>query len=145
MPSKLLRWLFSKWFFVTYFALGLVYYLSLPLILGNLRYRDAAFQTVGLMTGSDPFTFSKDIETNVFVWLLAWLIHLLSWLLIPALIALVVTDARDEIQKTQRLNSDLARLAAEAGFNQEEIPVVLKELNSEMEKILAEIRTGGKT
>lgn len=142
MTRSILGWLFSKWFFLAFFALGLAYLITLPMMVDNVAWRTAGFQTFGLMTGSDPFTFRDVIESHVVAWSLAWLIHLASWLLIPALIALIVADARDDIKRTQSLDEGFAALAAEAGFSKEEIPGIVELLNAETERYVAEVRKG---
>jgi hypothetical protein len=140
-----LRGLFSKWFFVAYFVLGLIFFVVYPLVVTNVNTQAALFQAVGLMTGSDPFTFREALDNHLGIWVLAWLIHFASWLLIPALIALVVADARDEIKQTQSLDTGFAGMAAELGFPSDEIPGVVEILNDAAARTLQEILRKGES
>jgi hypothetical protein len=97
MTKAFLKWLFSKWFFAVYFGLSASFLIASFLMNRDVTYGPLLFQTLGLMSGSDPFTFRSEIEPHVMLWILAWLIHVASWLLIPALIAIIIAETKEEI------------------------------------------------
>jgi hypothetical protein len=143
MGKNFFKWLFSKWFFRLYFGSSAVFLIVFPIVVPATSIRTAVFDTLGLMSGSDPFAFKSEIENHLGLWVIAWLIHVASWLLIPALIALVVAEARDEIKKTQSLDDGFAALARDAGVTGSEIRNTVKELNDGVETLLTEIRQRG--
>lgn len=145
MTKRLLNGLFSKWFFLTYFGLGVAHFVAFPLVTRQATLKTSLFQTIGLMSGSDPYIFKEATQSYLTIWTLGWLIHIASWLFIPGLIALVITDARDEIRKKQSLDAGFASLAGDAGVKHEDIPGVVEELNAEVEKALHEILRKGQT
>lgn len=116
MTRAFFKFLLSTWFFRIYFFLGALYLILSPLIVSDATVRAALFQTMGLMTGSDPYSF-KGIESHGLLWILAWLIHIASWLLIPALIAIVIGDAKEDIKNEQELEKALRLMLDEAGGN----------------------------
>ncbi len=116
MTRAFFKFLLSRWFFRIYFFLGALYLILSPLIVSDATLRAALFQTMGLMTGSDPYSF-KGIESHGLLWILAWLIHIASWLLIPALIAIVIGDAKEDIKNEQELEKTLRLMLEEAGHN----------------------------
>ena len=87
----------SKWFFIIYFLLGLIYFFAFPSFVTGISCEKSIFVTLALMTGSDPFTFKDTIESHIVIWILSWLIHIASWLFIPALIGIVVNEAAKKI------------------------------------------------
>jgi hypothetical protein len=115
MTRAFLRALFSKWFFGVYFALSVAYLIASPLMVSDENLREVLFKTLGLMSGTDPFTFRAEIESHLTLWILAWLIHIASWLLIPALIAIVIADAKDEIMNEKAFVSTLGDILRKSG------------------------------
>jgi hypothetical protein len=83
-----------------YLLVSLLAYLGLCLLLYilvlsklPLDYDKAAFVTFDIATGGDPYNFTADLISNKLIWTWALVIHLLSWLIMPVLIAMVVDAA----------------------------------------------------
>jgi hypothetical protein len=138
MIGSLIRAILSKWFFLVYFGLGLVYFFVFPLTVTWIEPVKSFFVTLALMTGSDPYSFKEVLESHGFVWALAWLIHITSWLLIPALIAIVIGEAKEEIKNEQELEKGLRQLLAEAGGDQGDV----KELRGVIDKAMKDFKKG---
>jgi hypothetical protein len=133
-----LRAILGKGFFVAYFVLGIIHFIALPRSvywrIPWITWDKSFFMTLGLMTGSDPYSFKELLEPHVFIWILAWLIHVASWLLIPALIALVITEAKDDIKKDQSIQRGIHDLLIAAGVSQDSLAAASDEITSEIEK-----------
>ena len=99
--GSLIRAVLSKWFFIVYFILGISYFVVFPLIVPWISWQKSLSVTLSLMTASGPYSFKEIIEPHGSLWLLAWLIHIASWLLIPALISLLITEAKEDIRRDQ--------------------------------------------
>lgn len=97
---------------------------------------DSFFITLGLITGSDPYTFQDRIREYQLLWSLAWLIHIGSWLLIPALIGLVIGDVAEEMKKEQRFRTALDELMREIGIKPHEAPKLVEQLRTELDNMV---------
>jgi hypothetical protein len=131
-----IRLILSKWFFIVYFALSLVCFSALPLLVSWIGLAKSFFLTLALMTGSDPYSFKEIIEPHGFIWGLAWLIHLASWLLIPAIIALVITEAKEDIKKDQVLRTRVRELLLRSGVSEEDLADATTAFLSEIEAFM---------
>jgi hypothetical protein len=141
MFKRSIGFFLSKWFFIAYFALGILHFVVYKLYIPAATPGKSFFMTLGLMTGSDPYSFKDVIEPYLFTWILAWVIHVGSWLLIPALIGLLVNDAAQEVRSQHRLVRALDSLLRDAGIEQDELSPITAELRSQIDKI-AEKRRG---
>jgi hypothetical protein len=126
--KALLYSILSKWFFVGYFVLGLICFFAFPSILSWVTWSKSFFITLGLMTGSDPYSFKDHIESYGFVWVLAWMIHIASWLLIPALVALVITETKTKLKDQQQLERGLRDWVIRSGAQERDVDRVTAEL-----------------
>lgn len=143
MKHTILQIVLGKWFFLVYFVFGLVYFVVSALTVPCTSWPDSFFTTLGLLTGSDPFSFKESIESHQVVWGLAWIIHIGSWLLIPALVGLLISDISDDIKREQRLQKSLTNFVIEAGVSPQEASELVSELRSELEKMIAESERKG--
>jgi hypothetical protein len=138
ISSAFLRLLFSKWFFRIYFALSGAYLIAVPLMVSEATFRAVLFQTLGLMSGTDPFTFSLEIERHLSLWILAWLIHVASWLLIPALVAIVIGDVREDIKRGQALEKTVGQMLLELGRDPDDAKTLGKLIDQAVKKMKGE-------
>ena len=132
--NTVLRAILGKWFFVAYFVLGVIHFIVFAQRINWITWDKSLFVTVGLMTGSDPYSFKELLEPNGFIWILAWLIHVTSWLLIPALIALVITEAKDDIKKDQSIKTGIREWLIAVGVPQDKLPAATDEVSGAIEK-----------
>lgn len=132
--NPVVRAILGKWFFVAYFVLGIIHFFVFPRRINWMTWDKSFFVTVGLMTGSDPYSFKELLEPNGFTWILAWLIHVTSWLLIPALIALVITEAKDDIKKDQSVQRGIRDWLIAARVPQDRLPAATDEISGAIEK-----------
>jgi hypothetical protein len=106
---------FASWrFFVGYAVAGLVYFVVLLISLSP-PVGDAVSMTVGLLTGGDPYEIRNPIEKCWATWVGAWLLHTVSWVFVPALIGLLVTQAAARMESARwrafdHALDDIARL-----------------------------------
>jgi hypothetical protein len=142
MAKTMLRLLLSKWFFIAYFGLGLIYFLVFPLAIPNISCENSFFTTLALMTGSDPYSFASTIEAYKAIWGLAWIIHVGSWLLIPALVGLIVSEVAEDIKHERHLQDATMELIREAGVQPEQIDSVEAELQKELSTWISSIKKG---
>jgi hypothetical protein len=143
MKYKLLQLLLGKWFFGMYFAIGLIYFILFPLAITGVSCTNSFFTTLSLMTGSDPYSFKDSIEKHKILWSLAWIIHIASWLFIPALISLIVTNAADDIKKAGRLQRSLMELVIEAGVRSEDAAELVSQMENELKRMVNESEKKG--
>lgn len=143
MRYKLLQFLLGKWFFGIYFAIGLAYFISFPMASTDISWPNSFVTTLGLMTGRDPYSFKASIENSRFFWSLAWIIHITSWLFIPALISLIVTNAADDIKKTERLKRSLGELLLETGIPSDNLDELVSQIQNDIERTMNESRKKG--
>jgi len=136
--NTILRAILGKGFFIAYFALGIIHFIALPRSVGWrvpwLTWDKSLFVTLGLMTGSDPYSFKELLEPHVFIWILAWLIHVTSWLLIPALIALVITEAKDDIKQDKSIQRGIREWLIAAQVPPDKLAAATDEISSEIDK-----------
>ena len=59
-----------------------------------------------LLAGGDPLDVADELGGNRAAWIISWMIHLIAWLLIPAVIAVVVAKEFAKLE-SQRLDNDL--------------------------------------
>jgi hypothetical protein len=90
------------------------------------------------MTGGDPYTFKPIIGSYFILWFLAWLIHIASWLLIPALIGIVITDAADNIKREQLLHKSLNDFLTQLGIPSQDASELVPELEAKIEQWVKE-------
>lgn len=138
MLEKVARFILGTWFFISYFALGAIYFVVSWLFLAMMTCAKAFFTTLGLMTGSDPYSFKDLIEPYPLLWILAWLIHIASWLLIPALVGLLVNDVAQDIKRQQGLRIALSGFLQEAGVRQEDLSQLTVKLHRELDAMIRE-------
>jgi hypothetical protein len=140
MLKKLAHFILGRWFFVVYFSLGIVNFVVSRFCVPRMSWINSFFITLGLMTGSDPYSFKDILEPDLLIWIMAWLIHVGSWLLIPALIGLLVTDAAQDIKNEQNLRIALdgfLRDAAKAAGVRKDISKPLKEkFHSDLDEMI---------
>jgi hypothetical protein len=138
MLEKVVHFILGRWFFVAYFSLGAINFVVSWLSLTTMTCAKSFFITLGLMTGSDPYSFKDLIEPYLSVWILAWLIHIASWLLIPALIGLLVNDAAQDIKRQQGLRMALGSFLQAAGARKEDLPHLTATLHRELDAMIRE-------
>jgi len=138
MLNKLLHFFLSKWFFISYFSLGVSYLVVSRLTVAATAWAQCFFMTLGLMTGSDPYSFKDAIGPNSLTWVLAWPIHIGSWLLMPALIGLLVNDAAQGIKNQQRLQIAIARFLQAAGIKEVDLSEFTAKLHGQLDEMIAE-------
>lgn len=144
MVSKLLHCFVNKWFFAAYFASGVLYFIFALYTIPCLTVRKLSFITLALMTGSDPYTFLEIIGVNLSSWTLAWVLHIGSWLLIPAIIGVLVNDAAQDIKEQQRLQLVMRDYLIEVGIKPDKVPIVFDDLQSAFDEIVTEYKKGVK-
>lgn len=130
--GTILRIILRKEFFIFYFALGLAFFLIFLGFVANASCEKSIFLTVGLMTGSDPNDFKDTIEPYKFIWVLAWAIHIVSWLFIPAVIGLILTNTAEQIKHEERLGTALDIYLQEEGIAPQFLNDVKAEINSQL-------------
>lgn len=138
MILRILRAVLSGWFLLLYFGVGVIFFVAFPGAVSWIEYTKSLTVTLGLLTGSDPYSFKEIVEPHAFLWGLAWVIHVASWLFIPALIALVIADAKEDINKERSLKDGLNQLARELKIKNEKIPEVTNTILGEIETWLKE-------
>ena len=138
MLEKVVHFILGRWFFAVYFSLGAIYFVVSRFFVCTMTWAKSLFITLGLMTGSDPYSFKDAIEPYLLIWLLAWLIHIASWLLIPALIGLLVSDAAQDIKRQRALQMGLSKLLTEAGVSQEDLPRFEDMLRGNLDEMIKE-------
>ena len=138
MLEKVVHFILGRWFFAVYFSLGAIYFVVFRLSVCTMTWVKSLFITLGLMTGSDPYSFKDTIEPYLLIWLLAWLIHIASWLLIPALIGLLVSDAAQDIKRERALQKGFNELLIEAGVSQENLPRFEDTLRGKLDEMIKE-------
>jgi hypothetical protein len=143
MTRELIRFFLSRWFFVVFFIFGLIYFVAFPIAIADTSYGRSFVTTLALMTGSDPYTFKDTIEANMVIWGLAWLIHIGSWLLIPALISLVVTNIAEDIKNEQRLQRGLRDFFIQAGVKKEDLDALATKSKAELDRIIKDAEEKG--
>ena len=117
---RILEVIFGKWFFITYFLFGILAGPMLYQTIPTITIEDACFMTIGLMTGSDPYSFTSAIRPHFFLWNLTWAIHIASWLFLPALVRVIVSKAAEDIRKDQILRASIHQWLSEAGVAEED-------------------------
>ena len=140
---RILSLVLGKWFFGLYFLLGLVYFVALPLTSVEASWLKSFFLAIGLMTGTDPSSYKDTLEPHSFFWALAWLMHITSWLLIPALISIVIGGAAIDIKRGQGFRRDLEYLLIEAGVRAHDAPALAAKIREAFEKKMKEPTQGG--
>lgn len=139
MLNKIVHFILGKWFFVAYFSLGVIHFVVSRFSVAAMTWINSFFITLGLMTGSDPYSFKDIIEPNLFIWIMAWLIHVGSWLLIPALIGLLVNDAAQDIKNEQKLRTALDGFlhdAVKVAGLQKDISELKDKLHGELDEMI---------
>jgi hypothetical protein len=101
MKDQLIDLFLTPRFLLFYGIVGGLYCAALPWLIPSFTRGDAFFTTLGLLTGGDPFTFRDKLLLSNFAWIVAWVIHGASWLIIPILVGLVFNKV-EERKKRQR-------------------------------------------
>jgi len=143
MILRIVKAVLSGWFLLFYFAAGVIFFVAFPRTVSWVGYPKSFTVTLGLLTGGDPYSFKEVVEPHAFIWGLAWVIHVASWLFIPALIALVIADAKEDINKERSLKDGLNQLARELKIKNEKIPEVTNSILGEIENWLRELKEKG--
>jgi hypothetical protein len=128
MGRNILNLLVSKWFFLMYLALGVCHFVAFPMRVGNTSFGQSLFVTLGLMTGSDPYTFKETIESHTLIWAIAWIMHVASWLLIPALVGLIINNAAEHIKTQQSLQIAMKDVLDEVGVPKGDLDAAANEI-----------------
>jgi hypothetical protein len=138
MPKRFFKLLFSKWFFLSYFALGLIHFIGFPFVVKYGAWNESLVVTTALMTGTDPYSLKEPLQSHSFIWILAWVLHVATWLLIPALISIVITDAKEDIKKDQSLRRRLRAWLLASGVPEAKLAAATDEQFRTIEKWLNE-------
>lgn len=138
MLEKVVYFILGRWFFAAYFSLGAIYFVVFGFCVATMTWAKSFFITLGLMTGSDPYSFKDLIEPHLFTWIMAWLIHIASWLLIPALIGLLVNNAAQDIKRQQNLRMAIGGLLQEVGVKPEDLSQLTAELHRKLDEMIGE-------
>ncbi|MDQ3802256.1 MAG: hypothetical protein M3416_00135 [Acidobacteriota bacterium] len=85
-----------------YFAMWLALFLALHIQL--FEFENAGFIAYEIATGADPFNF-KDLGKHPLIWTLISILHVMSWLVLPVVIAVVI-DATYRIYEERRLRAE---------------------------------------
>lgn len=141
---SILQCLLGKPFFIAYFFLGIIFFALAPCLVPGSSLNDSFFVTLALMTGSDPYSVEPPLplKQTQALWCLSWLIHVTSWLLIPALIGVVINDAAEELKEVQDLHTAIGGVVAELkshwGLSSKEVDDLQKQIidliDTEMER-----------
>lgn len=133
VKHDLLRIFLGRWFFVAYFLLGLLHFALATSMVSGSAPSDVIFVTLGLLTGSDPFSFGVEVKSHLSIWCLAWLIHVGSWLIMPALIGLLIGEVAEEINNRTILKVSLAHLATAAGVPESKVDECIVDIERDFE------------
>lgn len=128
----LLKIVLGKYFFITYLGLGVIYFFVSALDCLENKATTSFFYTLGLLTGGDPFSLNQTFESHPYTWSLAWIIHIGSWLFIPALVGAIISSAADDLRKERDLKSSLISAAKALGIPENEIPEFIAEIEKEV-------------
>lgn len=132
MTDKVFNFLLSPAIFVAYAVLGLVFLLSAVFFKGTACFADFLWITIGLMTGSGPFTFKDTISSPFLLWFLAWPLHISSWLVIPALVGMLISRAAEDIKKQQALTASVMDLLRDLGVPDDKLSQTTEEAVKEV-------------
>ena len=149
MKHAILKFCLGRWFFAVYFLLGVIYFGLFMFVIPGSDLPGSFFATLALLTGGDPFSFSTNIQPHMAIWCLAWVIHVGSWLIMPALVGLLINDAAKHLSDLNRLEVNLAYLAGESGVAPAEVADFIASVKQDIEKWVSdpdrETRHGGTT
>lgn len=131
-----LRFFLNPRFLLVYLSIGLLYFAILPWLVGSLSYGQAFFIVLGLLTGGDPYSFKTTVESSNVAWGLAWLIHIASWLIIPILVGMALTEAavRMKVERRRELVTSLKAWAKASGLSEENAQGFAQEALREIER-----------
>jgi len=116
--ASLLTFFVSPWFLVCFLVAGLAYWLLLPSLVLGLSYSDAFFLALGVMTGGDPYQLTGTLYVSGTAWLGAWILHVVSWLIIPVLAGMVFADMerRLHLQRVRQVQDQVREALAALGW-----------------------------
>jgi hypothetical protein len=98
---------------------GVAFFLLLPWLNPAVSWAEALSLSVGLLTGSDPYQLTRwlrpsDVPDAIgapgAAWLFAWVLHTQSWLVIPALFAIVLSETAELTELEHRRLGETRRL-----------------------------------
>jgi hypothetical protein len=137
LSDRAIEVLLGPAFFYIYFVLGVIFFVLTPIFIGTESWGKSLFLAVGLMTGSDPFTFEARIAQCWGIWMLAWIIHVASWLFMPILAGIVINNVIAYISQTRkaRLRASLRELAIAAGITEEDVEAVVDKMVARVELV----------
>jgi len=126
---------------LAYGVMGLACFVVLWAYVPNLDYTNAAVMSIALLTGSDPYGFKDILESyddiRTTAWGTAWVVHTVSWLIIPVVFSLVYGDLVGRFRKLQQREDAVRSLAKQCGIEPEFIPFAVQEIMAEIEMNLS--------
>ena len=79
---------------------------------------DASFAAYEIATGGDPFNFKKDWGKDRLIWTWILVLHVVSWLIVPVLIATAIDAAYRIFEQTSRAEKTLREIIGGTARNE---------------------------
>lgn len=89
----------------------------------SVSWHRALMIATDIGTGANPTTYEKELHTYYFLWVGSWIVHVVGWILVPAVIGYVVSVILVRLRETEarrRREAILRELADDQRFTDQQ-------------------------